>query len=60
MTEVLTTRAVAERFKVTPSAVSRWVHAGHLEPMAKIPGKRGAYLFTADEVDRFAREREAA
>jgi excisionase family DNA binding protein len=58
-TEILTTRAVAERFGVTPSAVSRWVHAGHLVPMTKIPGKRGAYLFTADEVDRFARNRAA-
>lgn len=59
-TEILTTRAVAERFGVTPSAVSRWVHAGKLEPMTKIPGLTGAYLFTREAVDAFAAERDAA
>jgi excisionase family DNA binding protein len=57
--EILTTRAVAERFGVAVSTVTRWVTDGHLTPMAKTPGLRGAYLFTADEVDRFAHERAA-
>jgi excisionase family DNA binding protein len=58
-TEVLTTRAVAERFGVAISTVTRWVADGRLTPMVKTPGLRGMYLFTADEVDRFAHERAA-
>jgi hypothetical protein len=30
-----------------------------LAPMVKTPGLRGMYLFTRDEVDRFAHERAA-
>jgi excisionase family DNA binding protein len=58
-TEILTTRAVAERFGVAISTVTRWVADGHLTPFTKTPGIRGAYLFTREEVDRFAHERAA-
>ena len=58
-TEIITTRAVAERFGVAISTVTRWVADGHLTPALKTPGLRGMYLFTADEVDRFARDRAA-
>ena len=42
MTEILTTRAVAERFGVVPSTVVRWVDAGRLVPFEKTPGLRGS------------------
>ncbi len=58
-TEILTTRAVADQFGVAISTVTRWVADGHLTPTLKTPGLRGMYLFTRDEVDRFARERAA-
>lgn len=58
--EILTTRAVADRFGVAVSTVTRWVESGQLKPFTKTPGLRGAFLFDAAEVDRFAREREAA
>lgn len=58
-TEVLTTRAVADRFGVSTSTVVRWVNAGRLEPFTKTPGLRGALLFDRAEVDRFANQRAA-
>ena len=58
--EILTTRAVADRFGVAVSTVTRWVTDGHLKPFTKTPGLRGAYLFEASEVERFAATREAA
>lgn len=45
---------VAERFKVSRSSVTRWVTEGRLVPLVRMPGKRGAYLFDPDEVDRLA------
>lgn len=57
-TDILTTRAVAERFGVAISTVTRWVADGHLQPFHKTPGLRGQYLFATDEVDRFAKDRE--
>jgi hypothetical protein len=38
--------------------ITRWVDAGRLAPFHKTPGLRGMYLFTADEVERFAAEQE--
>ena len=57
-TQIMTTRAVAEYFAVAVSTVTRWVADGHLTPFVKTPGLRGMYLFDADEVARFAQERE--
>ncbi len=56
-TEILTTRAVADQFGVTPSAVTRWVADGKLQPMTKVPGIRGAWLFTREAVEQFAATR---
>jgi len=58
-TDILTTRAVAARFGVAISTVTRWVADGHLQPFHKTPGLRGQFLFTADEVERFAKDRAA-
>ena len=59
-TEILTTRAVAERLGVTVSTVARWANAGRLEPMHRTPGLRGQFLFTREEVERYAAEMDGA
>lgn len=51
MTEYLTTAQLAERLGVSPSAISKQVAAGKLEPVMKMPGKRGAFLFDASVLD---------
>lgn len=58
-TEILTTRAVADRLGVSTSTIVRWVNIGRLTAFTKTPGLRGALLFTAEEVDRFAKQRAA-
>lgn len=51
---LLTTREALTRLGYSdPSTISRFVAAGKLTPAKKLPGIRGAYLFAADEIDRF-------
>lgn len=47
---LLTTRQVAEHFGVTPQTVAKWVANGRLIPVKKLPGLRGAHLFSADDI----------
>lgn len=44
-TTPMTTSEVAAAFGVDRSIVVRRVQAGHLTPVQKLPGLRGAYLF---------------
>ena len=59
MHELLTTAEVASRLFVHRSIVVKMVKAGTITPTRKLPGNTGAYLFTADEVDRILSERAA-
>lgn len=59
MQAILTTADAAKRLGVTPSAISRLVAAGTLKPAKKLPGVRGAFLFTVDELDRVLEERSS-
>lgn len=58
--EHLTTAQVAEEFGVDVRTVHRWT-ADDADPrldfLLKTPGKRGAYIFTREEVERFANHR---
>lgn len=40
----------------SPSTISRWVASGRITPARKLAGRRGAYLFARDEVERVAAE----
>lgn len=57
--EQCTTLGVAQRLNVDRTTVIRLVNAGALVPVAKLPGRTGAYLFDADDVEAFAGAREA-
>ena len=48
---------VCSRLRVDRSTLTRWVQAGKAEAAYKLPGLRGAYLFTPDEVARLEVER---
>lgn len=56
--ELLSTREVAGRLRITPRKVSRLVGADRLRASAKAPGPRGAFFFTNAEVERYLLERE--
>lgn len=61
-TEHLTTAEVAAKFGVDVRTVHRWTAEDadpRLDFLFKTPGKRGAYIFTRDEVERFANYRPA-
>lgn len=52
-----TTLEAAERLGVDRSTVRRLIESGHLVPLAKLPGRTGAYLLNPDEVEHIAKER---
>jgi len=43
---------VCKRLKIDRSTLSRWVKDGTAVPAMRLPGPRGAFLFTPAEVDR--------
>ena len=47
---------VCERLGIDRSTLTRWVKAGKIAPAMKLPGLRGAHVFTADEVERVAKK----
>ena len=51
---------VCERLGIDRSTLTRWVKAGKIVPAMKLPGLRGAHVFTADEVERVERRERAA
>ena len=50
--ELLTSAAVCTELHIDRSTLSRWVASERIRPATKLPGIRGAFLFTADEVER--------
>lgn len=47
---LLTTSEVAAALGVSVQTVSRWVSIGRLQPIRKLPGLRGAFLFSPDDI----------
>ncbi len=60
MEPLLTTRQVAERFRVRPETVAKWVADGKLAVVQKMDGLRGPMLFDPTTVDQFATDRDGA
>lgn len=54
--DLLTSAAVCEELHIDRSTLSRWVASGRIAPATKLPGIRGAFLFTADEIERLKTE----
>lgn len=52
MGELLTVSEVAERVKVTPLTVRRWINAGEL-PAAKLGGNKAGWRIDADDLAAF-------
>lgn len=50
------TAEVCRRLGIHASTVSRWVKAGDLTPVHKMPTKNGAYLFRSEDIEQL-RER---
>lgn len=51
---LLTTSEVASALGISVQTVSRWVSIGRLEPVRKLPGLRGAFLFSPADIDALA------
>ncbi|HPU40182.1 MAG TPA: helix-turn-helix domain-containing protein [Microthrixaceae bacterium] len=52
--ELLGTVEAAEVIGCERSTLSRWITAGRIAPLKKLPGRNGAVLFSRAEVDRVA------
>lgn len=50
---LLSTKEAADILNYSIATVKRLALRGELTPAYKVPGKTGAYLFTADEVERY-------
>lgn len=51
---------VCELLHIDRSTLSRWVAAGRLTPVIKLPGKTGAMLFDRETVEAIAAKESAA
>jgi excisionase family DNA binding protein len=58
--QLLSTSEAADYAGVSVATVTRWVHAGTLKPAGKVPGLRGAFMFTKEDVDALLAERKAS
>lgn len=56
----LTTSEVASRLGIARQTVLQRVHTGKLAPIGQLPGRNGALLFDAEQIDDLAREQRAA
>ena len=45
---------------IDKATISRWVAAGRITPVAKLPRKNGAFLFARADIDTLATERASA
>ena len=52
--EFLSSAQACDRIGIDRSTLSRWIKLGEATPAMRLPGKTGAYLFTAVEVERLA------
>lgn len=57
---LLTSAEVCRELHIDRSTLTRWVAAGRIQPAAKAPGLRGAFLFAPAEVERVKAENRAA
>lgn len=48
---VVTSAEVADALGISVKTVTRWVASGKLTPVKRLPGKRGALLFAAAQVE---------
>lgn len=55
---LVSTREASQKLGVTPAHVTRLVASGHITPAIKAPGKRGAFMFTTEEVEQVRVMRE--
>ena len=51
---LLTTTQVAARLGIHRGTVLQRIAYGHLTPVAQLPGRTGAYLFDAEQIDALA------
>lgn len=51
-TQLLSSADVCAALGIDRSTLTRWVQSGKVVPFQKLTGRTGAYLFTADEIDR--------
>lgn len=49
---LLSSVEVCERLNIDRSTLSRWVAAGRIHVAHRLPGRTGAFLFDASEVER--------
>ena len=45
---------------IDKATISRWVAAGRITPVVKLPRKNGAFLFARADIDILAKERATA
>lgn len=45
---------------IDKATLSRWVSAGQLTPVHKLPGRNGAYLFDRAHIENIAAQRTSA
>lgn len=57
---ILTSAEVCALLHINRSTLTRWVAAGRITPETKLPGIRGAFIFSAAEVERVRAEVGAA
>lgn len=55
--DYLTANEAAERAGCSRRTITRWINAGKLTPVAKLPGDTGALLFDPAAVDAAASEK---
>jgi hypothetical protein len=60
MQEIITTAQAARMLGRSVATVNRMVALGQIQPAKKLPGKTGAYLFEAREIERLVSDRAAS
>lgn len=56
----LTSTEVAARLGIARQTVAQRVRTGKLTPIGQLPGRNGALLFDAEQIDALTRERAVA
>lgn len=56
----ISTADAAAMLSVSTTTLHTLVHGGHLRPLAKAPGLRGAYIFDRVDVEALAAKRREA
>ena len=53
----LTASEASAKMGVDRSTLTRWVAAGQISPLKKLPGVRGAMLFSPSDIERISKDR---